>query len=198
MSSTTANKFLDELQSRSEGKCELCLGSVKLSPLLVPNSPFDNAEGCILSCESCNSQLETSSQPEYWKCLEKTLWTQVPAVQVTIWRQLSRLKAHTWADDLLGQLYLDPSTLDWAVNYSPTQENESLVDEQQTVDSNGNQLLDGDTVQIIKDLDVKGTGFVAKRGTMVKGIRLTGDPKLVEGRVKKTQIVLKTCFLKKS
>jgi len=44
------------------------------------------------------------------------------------------------------------------------------------VDSNGNRLLDGDTVTVIKDLKVKGTSSVVKVGTKVKNIRLVeGD-----------------------
>jgi len=59
-------------------------------------------------------------------------------------------------------------------------------------------LTSGDSVTLIKDLDVKGTSFVAKRGTLVKGIRLTDNPEHVEGRVNKVSIVLKTQFLKKA
>jgi protein PhnA len=66
-----------------------------------------------------------------------------------------------------------------------------------TFDSNGIELKDGDSVQIIKDLDVKGAGFVAKRGTLVKNITLTSNPEHIEGKVNKTKLVLKTCFLKK-
>jgi protein PhnA len=64
-------------------------------------------------------------------------------------------------------------------------------------DSNGNTLNEGDTVQIIKDLKVKGSSSVLKRGTMVKNIRLTSNDEEIEGRVEKTMMVLKTCFLKK-
>lgn len=43
-------------------------------------------------------------------------------------------------------------------------------------DSNGNILVDGDTVSVIKDLKVKGTSLVVKVGTKVKNIRLVdGD-----------------------
>jgi protein PhnA len=59
-------------------------------------------------------------------------------------------------------------------------------------------LVDGDAVTLIKDLDVKGANFTAKRGTLVKGIRLTDDPALVEGRVNGIAIYLKTAFLKKA
>jgi protein PhnA len=44
------------------------------------------------------------------------------------------------------------------------------------VDSNGNELKDGDTVIVIKDLPVKGSSKSVKAGTKVKNIRLTdGD-----------------------
>lgn len=65
-------------------------------------------------------------------------------------------------------------------------------------DSNGTILSDGDSVQLIKDLKVKGTSVNLKRGTVVKNIRLTGKPGEVEGRVEKVKgLVLKTEFLKK-
>ena len=52
---------------------------------------------------------------------------------------------------------------------------------------------------IIKDLNVKGTSFVAKRGTAVRGIRLVPDnPTQIEGRVNGQQIVILTEFVKKS
>ena len=43
-------------------------------------------------------------------------------------------------------------------------------------DANGNVLVDGDTVTVIKDLKVKGASSALKSGTKVKNIRLTeGD-----------------------
>jgi protein PhnA len=65
-------------------------------------------------------------------------------------------------------------------------------------DSNGNILEDGDSVHVIKDLKVKGMNTTLKRGNLIKGIRLTGDANEVECRVGKSQIVLKTMFLKKA
>ncbi|MBK8196645.1 MAG: alkylphosphonate utilization protein [Lewinellaceae bacterium] len=65
------------------------------------------------------------------------------------------------------------------------------------VDSNGNILADGDSVLLIKDLKVKGSSLVLKRGTLVKKIRLTDDPEEVDCRIEGSSIVLKTCFLKK-
>ncbi len=64
-------------------------------------------------------------------------------------------------------------------------------------DSNGTELNDGDSVQVIKDLKVKGTSSTLKRGTVYKGIRLTSKDEEVECGKGKSTIVLKTCFLKK-
>jgi protein PhnA len=65
-------------------------------------------------------------------------------------------------------------------------------------DSNGNILLDGDNVTLIKDLKVKGSSIVLKRGTVVKKIRLTDDPQEVDCRVNGSSLVLRTEFLKKT
>lgn len=65
-------------------------------------------------------------------------------------------------------------------------------------DCNGNLLNDGDTVHLIKDLKVKGSSSTLKRGTVVKNIRLTDNDEEIEGKVEKTQMVLKTCFVKKA
>lgn len=69
----------------------------------------------------------------------------------------------------------------------------------ETRDSNGNILKDGDSVTLIKDLKVKGTSETLKRGTLVKNIRLTDDPGLIECNTKQVKgLVLKTEFLKKA
>jgi protein PhnA len=66
-------------------------------------------------------------------------------------------------------------------------------------DSNGNTLVNGDSVTLIKDLKVKGTSVTLKRGTLVKNIRLTDDADEIECNADKVKgLVLKTCFLKKA
>ena len=65
-------------------------------------------------------------------------------------------------------------------------------------DSNGTPLQEGDTVTLIKDLKVKGSSSVIKRGTVVKNIQLTNNEDEIEGRVEKSTMVLKTMFLKKA
>ncbi len=66
-------------------------------------------------------------------------------------------------------------------------------------DSNGNILTDGDSVVLIKDLNVKGTSVTLKRGTVIKNIRLTDNEEEIEGKSDKVKgLVLKTCFVKKA
>ena len=66
-------------------------------------------------------------------------------------------------------------------------------------DSNGAKLADGDSVTVIKDLKVKGASETIKRGTVVKNIRLTDDPDLIDCNTKQVKgLVLRTEFVKKS
>jgi protein PhnA len=66
-------------------------------------------------------------------------------------------------------------------------------------DSNGTLLVDGDNVTLIKDLKVKGTSVTLKRGTLIKGIRLTGNEDEIECRAEKIKdLVLRAEFLKKA
>ena len=66
-------------------------------------------------------------------------------------------------------------------------------------DANGAVLANGDTVVLIKDLPVKGSSMVAKRGTAVRSIRLVRDnAEQIEGRVNDQTIVILTQFVKKS
>jgi len=67
------------------------------------------------------------------------------------------------------------------------------------MDSNGAVLEAGDTVTLIKDLNVKGAGFTAKRGTAVRNISLVADNhEHIEGRINGQRIVILTQFVKRS
>jgi protein PhnA len=66
-------------------------------------------------------------------------------------------------------------------------------------DSNGNELVQGDSVVVIKDLRVKGSSDTLKRGTTFKNIRLIdGDAAAIECGQGRNTVVLKTEFLKKA
>ncbi|PKL75977.1 MAG: PhnA domain protein [Candidatus Melainabacteria bacterium HGW-Melainabacteria-1] len=186
------NAFGKELARRSKAHCELCGASASLVIYEIP--PVDEPElsRCLMICESCQSQIlkPDSLDTKHWHGLKESAWSEVPAVQVMAWRMLKRLDAESWAQDLLDQLYLEPEVQAWAESGSGSVS--------VTVDSNGTLLNEGDSVHLIKDLDVKGTSFVAKRGTVVKNIHLTDNPAEIEGLVNRTRIVLKTAYLKKA
>lgn len=68
----------------------------------------------------------------------------------------------------------------------------------QVYDAVGNVLSDGDQVTLIKDLEVKGAGQTLKRGTLVKSIRLTGDPQEIDCRYEGIRgLVLRAEFVRK-
>jgi protein PhnA len=72
------------------------------------------------------------------------------------------------------------------------------ADEVVVRDSNGTVLADGDQVTLIKDLDVKGAGQTLRRGTLIKSIRLTGDPQEIDCRFDGIKgLVLRAEFVKK-
>ncbi len=65
-------------------------------------------------------------------------------------------------------------------------------------DASGNLLADGDSVTLIKDLKVKGAGQTLKVGTVIKSIRLTGDPQEIDCRFDGIKgLVLRAEFVKK-
>ena len=66
-------------------------------------------------------------------------------------------------------------------------------------DSLGNLLADGDAVILTKDLKVKGAGQTLKRGTLIRAIRLTGDPQEIDARHEGVKgLVLRAEFVKKA
>jgi len=67
-------------------------------------------------------------------------------------------------------------------------------------DANGNPLADGDSVILVKDLKVKGSSTVLKKGSKIKGIRLVDghDGHNVDGKTELGPMLLKSEFLKKA
>jgi protein PhnA len=186
------------LHARSESKCELCGATESLGVYEVPPNSDGSADECALICETCREQIENPEKVDvhHWRCLNDSMWSQVPAVQVTVWRMLKRLSAEGWPQDLLDMLYLDEDTQAWAQATGEGKSDENAV---KHVDSNGAVLEAGDTITLIKDLNVKGANFTAKRGTVVRGILLVADnPEHIEGRVEGRQIVILTKFVKKA
>jgi protein PhnA len=186
------------LQERSGSKCELCSSAENLDVYQVPPDSSGEVDNSVYLCETCRDQLEKLEEVDvnHWRCLNDSMWSQLPAVQVLAWRMLTRLRAEGWAQDLLDMLYLDEDTLNWAQAAGDGEAEDEGI---KYLDSNGALLQDGDTVILIKDLNVKGANFTAKRGTAVRGISLVSDnPEHIEGKVEGQRIVILTKFVKKS
>ncbi|HZJ74514.1 MAG TPA: PhnA domain-containing protein [Perlabentimonas sp.] len=187
--------FEKELAERSGSKCELCGDTSGLTSFEVTPQNNNNADDFVMVCGTCNEQLTDSEKinPPHWHCLNDSMWSEVPAVQVVAWRMLNHLKDEGWPQDLLDMLYLEDATLEWAK--SGAEEEDAI----KHMDSNGNVLQNGDNVVLVKDLNVKGGGFTAKRGTTVRGIRLDpNNAEFIEGKVQGQQIVIITQYVKKT
>lgn len=185
-----------DLRDRSGNSCELCGSKNGLAPYVVPPMDIASAENHIFICETCFDQLESPEKvdPNHWRCLNDSMWSAVPAVKVTAWRMLNQLKGEGWPVDLLEMIYMEEEELEWAKSVFSFEDGNQIVHK----DSNGVVLQAGDSVTLIKDLDVKGTSITAKRGTAVRNIRLDPDnEEYIEGKVDGQQIVILTKFTKK-
>lgn len=178
--------------NRANSACELCGNSESLDVYMVPESPDETAGCAVLTCQTCRDQLagETEIDPNHWRCLNDAMWSPTPAVQVVAYRMLDKLSGESWAQDLLDMAYLEDDVKQWA--------EAGLIEREDTLDSNGAPLQAGDNVHLVKDLNVKGAGFTAKRGTIVRGISLTDNPLHIEGKVNGTRIVIIAAYTKKS
>lgn len=101
-----------DLTRRSRATCELCTTSgVALSIYEVPVAPKDpDLEHVLHLCDNCTSQLSKpkSIQPNHWRMLSETIWSEVPAAQILSVRILKHLaKSEAWAQEILESAYLD-------------------------------------------------------------------------------------------
>jgi protein PhnA len=190
-------KLEELLLQRSENKCELCKSetNVKLYEVLPQSNTSE--ENCIMICDKCRAQIEKKEEMENsrWSCLSESMWSEVPGVQVVSWRMLNRLRNESWAMDNLDMLYLDDEMLAWA-RATGDHENDATVELHK--DCNGQVLQSGDSVVLIKSLDVKGSSLNVKMGTVVKNIRLVEEnTEQIEGKIEGQVIVILTKYVRK-
>ena len=190
-------KLEEVLLKRSENKCELCNAENALSLYEVPHATHRDEEGCAMICSKCMAQLDKKEEldSKHWACLTTAMWSEVPGIQVVSWRMLNRLREESWAVENLDMMYLDDDRLEWAKK-TGDHENDSSVDLHK--DSNGQILQDGDSVVLIKSLDVKGSTLNAKMGTVVKNIKIVeGNTEQIEGKVEGQLIVILSKYVRK-
>lgn len=183
-----------KLKDRSNSKCELCGNEHTLQAYIVPSKALESLDNSILVCATCLDQIENPEKMDdnHWHCLSESMWNENLPVQIVSWRMLTRLKK----TDLLDMMYLDEDNLEWAKATGEDEDEEGKIVHK---DSNGNLLFDGDSVVLIKDLEVKGANFTAKRGAAVHNIKIVWDnADQIEGRVEGQHIVILTQYVKKT
>ncbi|MFT5891260.1 MAG: protein PhnA [Dokdonia sp.] len=184
---------LRELQKRTT-VCELCSNDEGLQAYTVVPK-----EDQILVCGNCATQLEDPEKMDsnHWRCLNDSMWSEVDAVKVVAWRMFHKLKKEGWSQDLLDMMYLEEEVQTWAeASGDHIEEDENTIIHR---DSNGVRLSHGDSVVLIKDLEVKGANFTAKRGAFMRNISLVHDnAEHIEGKINGQQVVIVTKFVKKS
>ena len=170
---------MNDLIARAGNACEFCGATDALEAVAV--SPA----GEVLLCPLCRG--EEDAPPAHWRALEGAAWSEEPAVQFAVWQKLGAL-GEPWAQETRDAMILGAQAQAWA-DAPPALQHR---------DSNGAALAQGDSVVLIKDLPVKGAGFTAKRGTVVRGIALVADNAAhIEGRIEGQRIVILTEFVKR-
>ncbi len=186
-----------EINKRSGGNCELCSSTESLQVYAITPQKLGDINDNIHACSTCVTQIEDSTITEanHWRCLNDSMWSEVSAVKIIVWRMLSRLRKEGWPQDLLDMMYLEEEELNWAQATGEGQDPEDRVIHR---DSNGVIINAGDSVVLIKDLPVKGSSMVAKRGTAVRRVSLDHEnAEFIEGKVNGIQIVIITKYVKK-
>jgi protein PhnA len=185
-----------QLQNRSNQICELCgKQDDNLQAYTVPPKN-ESIENQVVLCTDCFGQItaEDFSNAHHWRCLEGSIWSEVPSVQVLSYKILNKLSSEGWANDTLESAYLDESLIEWA-NAEDALEADKVVHK----DSYGTVLEAGDTVLLTQNLNVKGTSYIAPKGTMVRKIKLVHDnAEQIEGKINGDTIVILTKFVKKA
>ncbi|CAM3746006.1 alkylphosphonate utilization protein [Flavobacterium gelidilacus] len=182
------------LKDRSGSVCEISGTDENLVAYLIEPKTEETPENCILISQKLKDQIENpdTTDSNDWRGLSDSMWNENLPVQIVSWRMHARLKNM----DMLEMMYLDEDGLEWAKATGETDDDEEKIIHK---DSNGHILNDGDSVVLIKDLDVKGANFTAKRGAAVHNIKLVWDnPEHIEGRVENQHIVILTQYVKKT
>ncbi len=188
----------EQLKERSNATCELCSSTDSLAIYTIAPNNGAGIENSVYVCEKCLKQLDKKEDldPAHWTCLKDSMWSEIPSVQVVAWRMLSRLKNESWASDAIDMMYLDEDNLTWAKASDDHLDSDASDIHR---DSLGAILRSGDSVTLIKSLDVKGSQINAKIGTVVKNIKIVSDnTEQIEGKVEGQQIVILTKFVRKS
>lgn len=179
------------LKERCQSLCELCgTGEAAMAYAVSPRN-HDAIENEVALCDTCHGFIEQNAGGMHWQCLAGSLWNPEPAVQAMSYRILYANREHPWAEEMLQSVELEESVVNWALT--------AFEKKEVHTDSNGTELLHGDTVILTQGLNVKGANFMAPKGTIVRKIRLVADnTEQIEGKINDQTIVILTKFVRKS
>jgi len=185
------------LLERSNNKCELCSSADSPSIYEVSHAKYKDEQSCFMICPKCLAQIEKKEMldQKHWSCLTTSMWSEVDGIQIVSWRMLNRLRTESWAAESLELMYLEEEKTTWA-KADGDHESDGTVELHK--DCNGQILQDGDTIVLVKSLDVKGSTLNAKMGTVVKNIKLVTDNiEQIEGKIEGQLIVILTKYVRK-
>jgi protein PhnA len=184
------------LATRSGNICELCSSTDdNLVAYAVPPKTDDSADNQVVLCTNCFGQISSNnySDANHWRCLEGSIWSEVPAVQALSYKILGNI-TEDWAAETKASVSLDEAVIEWA-----NAEAELAANVIVHKDSFGVVLETGDTVILTQNLNVKGANFIAPKGTTVRKIRLVPDnAEQIEGKIEGDTIVILTKYVRKS
>ncbi len=185
------------LLQRANNSCEICSTLTdSLVTYVVPTHTHNTDEDCVVLCSNCNTKITSNdfAQPENFRGIQGSIWSETSAVKVLSYKIAQQLQATDWAQEVLESAYLSEEELAWA--NSEAEAASSVVIHK---DAYGAILQSGDNVLLTENLNVKGTNFIAPKGTKVPKIRLVADnAEQIEGKIEGSTIVILTKFVRKS
>jgi protein PhnA len=184
------------LQARANGTCEITgEASEQLYAYTVPPKTDDTADNQVAVCKKVFDAIAENNytNPDLWRALTGSIWSEVPAVQALSYKLLKKMTAYDWALEAIDGASLDEAIINWA-----NAEDDAIASAVIHKDAFGVVLQNGDSILLTDNLNVKGTSFTATKGTKVTKIRLVHDnAEQIEGKVNGTTIVILTKFVRK-
>lgn len=179
------------LRERCNENCELCNNEKAVIAYAVSPRNNDAIENEVAICNTCLAAMEDPATILHWHCLAGSIWNAEPSVQALSYRILYKYKDQEWANEIIDAVELDDTVIHWALSIFQVKEVHQ--------DSNGNEIVNGDTVVLTQGLNVKGANFMAPKGTIVRKIRLVPDnTEQIEGKINEQTIIILTKYVRKS
>ena len=179
------------LKERCKGLCELCSSEEATTAYAVSPKNNDAIENEVALCNTCLTAIGAGKDNVHWQCLAGSIYNPERSVQALTYRILHQHSDEEWAKDIMQSVELDEPVMDWALS--------AFQQKEVHRDANGNELQSGDNVVLTQVLNVKGTNFMAPKGTVVKRIKLVPDnTEQIEGKINEQTIVILTKFVRKN